>query len=135
MSLNALTQGLRASARIAHDRASRATLEHIRKEAPKDSGNLRQGIILRNRSVTSPVMRVEIASTAQAQGFDYPAFINKVPRIKPTKKKFLKFTLGNGTTVFSKGFENPNQAWWAQAFGLALPPSTWDREVAKAFDR
>jgi len=79
------------------------------KTTPKDTGALAKGI----GQVGLAVESTDIESVTKNQGFDYPAFIDKVAYIRPTRAKFLHFFY-RGREVFSKGFPNRHTGWWAK---------------------
>ncbi len=93
---------------------------------PEDTGRLKTGITSPGAS-GSTVISTTISSTAKNAGFDYPAFIDKVTYIKPTRAKFLHFFY-RGQEVFSKGFPNRHTGWW----GKAINQAEWSKALSKA---
>lgn len=96
---------------------------------PEDTGRLKAGLSSPGVS-GGTVISTTISSTAKNAGFDYPAFIDKVPYIKPTRAKFLHFFY-RGQEVFSKGFANRHMGWWAKAINQA----EWSKALSKAKSR
>lgn len=111
-----LEQALRDHARDWVGRAAKdfANKASTMPSTPLDTGSLAVGMKPGQVKSTGNTVESDIESTTKNAGFDYPEYIDKVARVMPTRRKFLRFMVG-GTTVFSRGFTNRHRGWWKKS--------------------
>lgn len=104
-------------------------VEDVRRQpAPKDSGRLLKGIRRGQIRRTGMSVEVDIESLALSDdGFDYPEYLNKVDRVAPTKRRFLRWE-GPAGPVFSRGYVNRHRGWW----GRTVTQKRWSEALGRA---
>jgi hypothetical protein len=85
----------------------------IKRKAPRDTGNLADGITAGRPRAFGSTITVEFKSEATSDsGFDYPAYLNTVRRVAPTRRRYLRW-IGPDGPIFSRGFDNQHRRWWS----------------------
>ena len=134
----ALQRELTLTARLAFEQAWRQTLRDLENDpaTPEDTRTLKNGFSATNKVVTGQVFGITISSTARGfKGVDYPAILeNAGPRISAKRAKNLTFKVG-GQFVSKPFIENRHDRWWTRAWKLDQPPTLWDTNMRRAFER
>lgn len=124
------------NARLAFFRAVRKTQEDVRNHTgvPVDTHRLRRGLVSDTTDTAGDTMTAVFKSTAKSRqgGFDYPAYLDKVARVAPTKAKYLQFTV-RGQFVSSSGFDNTHQGWWTEK--VWENGQLWARNICRELGR
>lgn len=121
-----LTRSVTNHARKRMDSAGRRMEFIVRDDAPEDTGRLKQGVKVGPTRSTGNILTAEITSNAVSdEGFDYPAYLNKVSRVMPTRRKYLRWIGRDGRPIFSKGFANRHKAWWTKT----VTAKNWTRAL------
>jgi hypothetical protein len=136
-STDALLTMLDRAATIAFSDACRQFEADTRSAAlPRDEGRLAEGIKVTTTSFGGTAggsYTAEVVSTAKGDGgADYPQILNDLPRIAPTRAKYLRFVV-HGQTVFSKGFTNRHKGWWAKQVSGQAGQARWTKALNAAF--
>lgn len=131
-----LQREIRLEARLAFEKAWRATLEELRShpDLPRDTRALQNGLVARGKVVTGQVFSIRIVSTATGfKGVDYPTILEVAgPRISAKKAANLTFKVG-GQFVSTPFIDNVHDRWWTKIWGLNQPPTLWDKNMREAF--
>jgi hypothetical protein len=103
---------------------------------PRDEGRLAKGIKVTTTSFGGTgggLYQAEVTSTAKGDsGADYPQILNDLPRIAPTRRKYLRFVV-HGQTVFSKGFTNRHKGWWDKQVSGQPGQARWTSALSSSF--
>jgi hypothetical protein len=100
--------------------------------APRDTGRLVRGIRRGQVRRTGMAVEVDVESLALSDGgFDYPEYIDKVARVVPTRRKFLRWEGAGGRPVFSRGYTNRHRGFW----GRLVTEKRWVDALARTAGR
>jgi hypothetical protein len=95
---------------------------------PRDTGDLQLSLKATSMSLTTDIMKVDVAVTASRNGFDYPEFLEEQPTLGGSRA-------GSRTRRRLAPTANQHSGWWSGWWTDGGAGDRWERVLQAEFDR